>query len=145
VAATLTPDKYSGIVGTLKTIVKEEGVLRLWRGNFANFVRVVPYSALQFTSYEFFKKELAVYNRYGGATYFHLPSVTPLTHTHSLALYLTHTTLTAVALLLISCRLKRLVLTTARTTTATTTTTTTATATTTTTTTITTAAARRRS
>ena len=34
---------------------QEEGVWRLWRGNVTNIVRVVPYSATQFASYDFFK------------------------------------------------------------------------------------------
>lgn len=34
---------------------QEEGLTRLWRGNVTNVVRVVPYSATQFASYDFFK------------------------------------------------------------------------------------------
>lgn len=34
--------KYNGIVNTMMTVVKEEGVLGLWRGNAANVARVVP-------------------------------------------------------------------------------------------------------
>lgn len=48
-------DKYIGIWQSFRTIVKEEGVYRLWRGNVTNVVRVVPYAATQFASYDFFK------------------------------------------------------------------------------------------
>lgn len=50
--------KYTGISQTVKTIFKEEGFSRLWRGNMTNIVRVVPYSATQFASYDFYKRTL---------------------------------------------------------------------------------------
>ena len=50
--------QYHGIKQTLKKIMQEEGVTRLWRGNVTNIVRVMPYSATQFTSYDFFKRRI---------------------------------------------------------------------------------------
>lgn len=50
-----TEAKYGSVSGTFRNIVREEGVLRLWRGNFTNCVRVVPHTAVQFTSYDKFK------------------------------------------------------------------------------------------
>lgn len=47
--------KYSGVSGTFKKIVAEEGLLKLWRGNGTNVLRVLPYSATQFTSYDQYK------------------------------------------------------------------------------------------
>jgi solute carrier family 25 phosphate transporter 23/24/25/41 len=59
-------DKYTGIVQTLRTIVKDEGVSRLWRGNGTNCLRVVPYAALQFTSYDQYKQMLLKSSHLGG-------------------------------------------------------------------------------
>lgn len=39
------------LIKTLKT----EGLLSLWRGNSATMVRIVPYSAVQFTAHEQWK------------------------------------------------------------------------------------------
>ena len=44
--------KYNGIVGTLRTIVREEGVRGLYRGLGTNLVRLVPGCAITFTLYE---------------------------------------------------------------------------------------------
>ncbi|XP_076751285.1 dephosphocoenzyme A carrier isoform X1 [Xylocopa sonorina] len=44
------------IINTLKT----EGLLSLWRGNSATMVRIVPYSAVQFTAHEQWKRILGV-------------------------------------------------------------------------------------
>ena len=48
-------DKYTGIRQAWSTIIREEGVKNLWRGNGTNCVRVIPYSATQFASYDFYK------------------------------------------------------------------------------------------
>jgi len=50
-----TEAKYNSILGTARQIVKDEGFLRLWRGNFTNCIRVVPHTATQFVSYDFYK------------------------------------------------------------------------------------------
>lgn len=39
----------------------EEGFLGFMRGNGTNVIRIVPYSAVQFASYEQFKKVLVVF------------------------------------------------------------------------------------
>jgi solute carrier family 25 phosphate transporter 23/24/25/41 len=44
--------KYFSLVQSIKTIVKDEGVAKLWRGNGVNCIRVVPYSGFQFASYD---------------------------------------------------------------------------------------------
>lgn len=40
--------KYSGIVGSTRQILAEEGFLAMWRGNFANCARIVPVYASRF-------------------------------------------------------------------------------------------------
>ncbi len=50
--------------GDMKTmfrnIVRKEGVLKLWKGNALNCIRIVPYSALQFGTYENCKNRISV-------------------------------------------------------------------------------------
>lgn len=48
--------KYTGIVGSLRKIAVEEGVRGYFKGNAANILRIVPYSAVQFSTYGQFKK-----------------------------------------------------------------------------------------
>lgn len=40
-------------------IYKREGILALWRGNFANLLRVAPYSGIQFMVYDIAKRYFA--------------------------------------------------------------------------------------
>ena len=40
--------KYSGIIGSSRMILREEGVRAMWRGNWANCVRIVPVYASRF-------------------------------------------------------------------------------------------------
>ncbi|KAJ2782074.1 hypothetical protein H4R18_002494 [Coemansia javaensis] len=49
---------YSGVVGTLAKIWREEGIAGYMRGNGTNIVRIVPYSAVQFATYEQLKRAL---------------------------------------------------------------------------------------
>ena len=44
--------KYRSLSQSLRQIVAEEGVHKLWRGNGVNCIRVVPYSATQFVTYD---------------------------------------------------------------------------------------------
>lgn len=41
---------------TFKRILKQEGILGLFKGNGTNILRIVPYSSMQFASYELFLK-----------------------------------------------------------------------------------------
>jgi len=54
--------KYTGLIQTWRTILKEEGFSKLWKGNITNVARVIPYSATQFASYDFFKHWLTPHN-----------------------------------------------------------------------------------
>jgi len=47
--------KYNGIVSTLTTVVREEGVLALYKGNGANVLRIIPTYALKFSFNDTFK------------------------------------------------------------------------------------------
>ncbi|KAJ1673524.1 hypothetical protein EV182_005065 [Spiromyces aspiralis] len=49
---------YRGVWGTLVKIWKDEGFTGYMRGNGTNVIRIVPYSAVQFASYEQFKRLL---------------------------------------------------------------------------------------
>ncbi|KAF9975568.1 hypothetical protein BGZ73_000781 [Actinomortierella ambigua] len=52
------PASYQGVIPTLRKIWVEEGWLGFMRGNGTNVIRIVPYSAVQFASYEQFKRLL---------------------------------------------------------------------------------------
>eukprot|EP01116_Phalansterium_solitarium_P020141 TRINITY_DN5855_c0_g1_i2.p1 TRINITY_DN5855_c0_g1~~TRINITY_DN5855_c0_g1_i2.p1 ORF type:complete len:335 (+),score=66.20 TRINITY_DN5855_c0_g1_i2:71-1006(+) len=43
---------YSGVFSTLKSVSNREGFVGLWKGNSATVVRIFPYAAIQFFSYE---------------------------------------------------------------------------------------------
>lgn len=47
--------KYKGVMGTMRTVVQEEGFLALYAGNGANVLRVIPVYALKFSFNEQFK------------------------------------------------------------------------------------------
>ncbi|KFH73736.1 hypothetical protein MVEG_00950 [Podila verticillata NRRL 6337] len=52
------PANYQGVIPTLRKMWVDEGFLGFMRGNGTNVIRIVPYSAVQFASYEQFKKLL---------------------------------------------------------------------------------------
>jgi len=70
VAAGMSADKYGGVGGTIRTVIREEGVRMLWRGNTPNCIRIFPYAALQFWSYDYYKgiiikkREMGVFQRF---------------------------------------------------------------------------------
>ena len=48
--------KYHQLLPSLRLIIAEEGVAKLWKGNLLNISRVFPYSAIQFSSYDAYKR-----------------------------------------------------------------------------------------
>jgi solute carrier family 25 (adenine nucleotide translocator) protein 4/5/6/31 len=50
-----TERHYNGMIQSLMTVTREEGIFSLWKGNGANVVRVVPVYALKFALNDFFK------------------------------------------------------------------------------------------
>ncbi|KAF9351448.1 hypothetical protein BGX34_000558 [Mortierella sp. NVP85] len=52
------PANYQGVIPTLRKMWVEEGFVGFMRGNGTNVIRIVPYSAVQFASYEQFKRLL---------------------------------------------------------------------------------------
>jgi solute carrier family 25 phosphate transporter 23/24/25/41 len=53
--------KFQGILSSLAKIWREEGMRGYFKGNGTNVVRIVPYVAVQFASYEEYKKVGPVY------------------------------------------------------------------------------------
>lgn len=49
---------YRGMCDCFKKVVREEGVLALYRGTVPNLARIVPYAAVMFSTYEMTKKGL---------------------------------------------------------------------------------------
>ncbi|KAA0044166.1 hypothetical protein IC582_009615 [Cucumis melo] len=47
--------KSIGFIEAIRTIVKVEGVKGLWKGNFPQVIRIIPYSAIQLFAYENYK------------------------------------------------------------------------------------------
>ena len=54
--------KYKGMIDCFIRIIKEEGVISLWRGNFSNILRYFPNQALNFALNEKFHKFFCPYN-----------------------------------------------------------------------------------
>ena len=52
------PFSWYAVREELNRIVREEGVLRLWKGHSATLVRVMPYAAIQFATFDFLKGHL---------------------------------------------------------------------------------------
>ncbi|KAK5581411.1 hypothetical protein RB653_001443 [Dictyostelium firmibasis] len=45
----------NSVYGLIKNIIKNEGLKGLWKGNTATILRIFPYSAIQWTSYDYLK------------------------------------------------------------------------------------------
>ncbi|XP_011641933.1 mitochondrial coenzyme A transporter SLC25A42 [Pogonomyrmex barbatus] len=54
------PYSARAAIGFLSTAMRTEGLLSLWRGNSATMIRIVPYSAVQFTAHEQWKRILSI-------------------------------------------------------------------------------------
>lgn len=50
--------RHMGVFSGLKNIIKKESFIALYKGNGAQMVRIFPYAATQFTSFEIYKKYL---------------------------------------------------------------------------------------
>ncbi|KAK0083895.1 hypothetical protein PV325_007982 [Microctonus aethiopoides] len=50
--------KHFGVFSGLKEIIKHEKFIALYKGNFAQMIRIFPYAATQYTSFEIYKKYL---------------------------------------------------------------------------------------
>eukprot|EP01083_Nonionella_stella_P000691 1961_1 len=50
-----------GIVATARHEISKGGIQSMWKGNFTNCIRVFPYAALQFSSYERYKSHVVDY------------------------------------------------------------------------------------
>ena len=48
--------QYRGIRDCFQQVVQQEGPGALFRGCLTNLIRIMPYSAIMFTSYEYFKQ-----------------------------------------------------------------------------------------
>lgn len=47
---------YTGVFSTIRRVAQSEGTRDLWKGNSATLIRVFPYAAIQWASYEQYKK-----------------------------------------------------------------------------------------
>lgn len=54
--------RHHGVVGGLSAIVKQESLIALYKGNGAQMVRIFPYAAIQFTSFEIYQKVSDTYH-----------------------------------------------------------------------------------
>jgi len=50
--------RHLGVISTANTVCKHEGMAGLFKGNGAQMVRIFPYAAIQFASYEHYKRFL---------------------------------------------------------------------------------------
>lgn len=53
---------FIGVFSGLKEVVQRENFLALYKGNFIQMIRAVPYAAIQFTAFEQYKKVMKRFN-----------------------------------------------------------------------------------
>jgi len=58
----LAKNPYTGIGNCFVRVVKEEGVISLWRGNMANVYRYFPTQAINFATKDFVKRTFCPYS-----------------------------------------------------------------------------------
>lgn len=62
-----TTTKYNtGVLNAIKQLYQEEGIKGLFRGNGLNCIRIFPYSAVQFATFEYVKKHVYHVDKYTG-------------------------------------------------------------------------------
>jgi solute carrier family 25 (mitochondrial phosphate transporter), member 23/24/25/41 len=59
---TIGNNEYRGVISSLVQMVKIEGAQGLFKGNGTNVIRIAPYSAIQFLSYEKYKRKFLMMN-----------------------------------------------------------------------------------
>lgn len=57
---------FAGVFSGLKEIIYREHFFALYKGNFAQMVRIFPYAATQFTAFEIYKKVREIPSDYYG-------------------------------------------------------------------------------
>jgi len=57
-----TDTKYKGIMHTFKTVIKEEGIIGLYKGVLTSALGIAPYVAINFTTYENLKNYVRKYS-----------------------------------------------------------------------------------
>lgn len=62
IQAIRNPNKYTSIISSLRTILQEEGLLGLYKGNLVNCTRIMPAYACKFTFNEFYKSKFNTTN-----------------------------------------------------------------------------------
>ena len=68
----VNPDRVFSIASAARTghaIVHTQGVLALWRGNMATMTKVIPYSALTYTTFDSYERALSVMVNGGTSTF----------------------------------------------------------------------------
>jgi solute carrier family 25 phosphate transporter 23/24/25/41 len=60
------PGKYPGVWSCLTTLLKEEGVKGLWRGNSINVMRIAPQGGISFFAKDYFKVKIPELGRQSG-------------------------------------------------------------------------------
>lgn len=49
-----------GVLSGLREVIQRERFFALYKGNFAQMIRIFPYAATQFTTFELYKKVIII-------------------------------------------------------------------------------------